>query len=410
MTERLPEFVVDFKRQPFFGSPIFYEGETGAAILRRNLAKGAAFQDYGVSRVDSYHQFLYPQVYGGWLSVIPRIGVRGTYYSETGHFETDVQDRTVEDILPDNTLTIRHTTTTTNRLNTGSAAFRGVVDGGFEASFKSSREWENVESRLWGLDGLRHIIQPYTDLSLVAASKAPDDILQVDRFQRSTQLPIFDFPQFTSVDAIDDWSILRLGVRNRFQTKRDNNTFNWLEMDSFFNVNIEEPQFPGAKLNQGAVSNLYNRIRWSPVPWVGVNVAAQTPLNQNGFTEINTGLTFLVNQDLRLDLGHRYISNNPFFENSSLINVGAYYRLGDNWAVSVREEYEAAAHLLENQVYEVHRDLSSWVASLGLVVRENSTGSNEYGVLLTFTLKDFPAISLPINLDPQGQGISGKNK
>ena len=42
--------------------------------------------------------------------------------------------------------------------------------------------------------------------------------------------------------------------------------------------------------------------------------------------------------------------------------------------------------------------------------RENRTGPNEYGLLLTFTLKDFPAISLPINLDPQGQGIAGKNK
>jgi LPS-assembly protein len=410
MTERLPELALDFTRQPLFGSPIFYQGETSVARLNRNFSRGALFEDYGATRVDTYHELLYPQVYGGWLSVIPRIGLRGTYYSETGHFQTDMQDETVEDILPDNTYTIRHVVTTTNKLSTGGAGFRGVADAGFEASFKFSRVWDDASSRLWGLDGLRHIVQPYTDFSFVRTNRGPDDILQFDRFQPSTQLPMFDFPQFTSIDAIDNWSILQLGVRNRLQTRRDNSTFNWLEMDTFFDVNLDEPEFPGANLHQGALSNLYNRLRWNPLPWFSFTVASQTPLNANGFTEINTGVSWLVNQDLRLDLSHRYLNENPFFTNSSLINLGAYYRLDDNWAISAREEYEAVGNLLENQVYEVHRDLSSWVASLGFIIRDSGTGSNEYGVLLTFTLKDFPAISLPISLDPQGEGISGKNK
>jgi LPS-assembly protein len=39
-TERLPELVADFKRQNLFGSDIFYEGETGAAFLRRRFGDG----------------------------------------------------------------------------------------------------------------------------------------------------------------------------------------------------------------------------------------------------------------------------------------------------------------------------------------------------------------------------------
>ena len=57
--------------------------------------------------------------------------------------------------------------------------------------------------------------------------------------------------------------------------------------------------------------------------------------------------------------------------------------------------------MLEQQRYAVYRDLSSWVASLGAIVRNNN-GVNEYGVLLTFTLKALPKLSFDLNFDPAG--------
>ena len=68
------------------------------ARLRRNFAKGSLFPNYEVTRVDTFHQFLYPQTYFGWLSFIPRIGFRGTYYSETGHTE-DVIPSSIPDLV-----------------------------------------------------------------------------------------------------------------------------------------------------------------------------------------------------------------------------------------------------------------------------------------------------------------------
>ncbi|MEA3188549.1 MAG: LPS-assembly protein [Chthoniobacter sp.] len=408
-TERLPEFVLDIKRHPFFESPVFYESESGVALLKRNFAKGSAFPDYRTTRVDSFHEFTLPMIYGGWLSIIPRFGLRGDYYSSSGHFDTEIQETTIENILPDNTRVKSTSLTTKNELKGGSAVFRGVVDGGLEASFKFSREWNEVESRRWGLDGLRHVVQPYADMSLAWASRSPNDILQFDRFQRSTQLPVFDFPEFTSIDAIDDWAILRLGVRNRLQTKRDNNTLNWFEMDTFVDVNFERPEFPDSTMREGPLSNLYNRLRWTPLPWVSLLIDSQVPTNSKGFTEVNSVLSFMVNADLRLDFGHRYMNENPFFQNSSLISVGGYYHISDNWGISVREEYEAADSTLESQTYQLHRDLSSWVAALGFVVRDNRR-TQEFGLLLSFTLKDVPAVSLPLNFDPEGLAGSSKGK
>ncbi len=407
-TERLPELVLDLKRQPLFGSEIFYEGETGVGRFRRNFARESQFPDYGVTRVDSFHQFLYPKTYGGWLTFIPKIGVRGTYYSATGRIDEEISESTLDTLLPNGMTETKTVTRVDEKLHRGGSTVRGVLNAGFESSFKFSREFASVQSRAWGLESLRHVVQPYTDFSFAYTTEKPDDILQIDRFQRSDQLPLFDFPQFTSTDSIDNWTVWRLGVRNRLQTRRDNHTFNWLEMDTYFNVNIDEPAFAGGRFHDGTFSNVYNVLRWSPVPWVNLSIASQLPLLDEGFTEVNSNLNFLVTRDLQLGLGQRYISGNPSFENSNRVSLGGYYRLNENWGVSVEESYAFDYSTLESQRYQLHRDLSSWVASLGVIVRDNGKGNTEYGVLLTFTLKDFPAVTLPLGFDPQA--IGGTNR
>jgi len=51
---------------------------------------------------------------------------------------------------------------------------------------------------------------------------------------------------------------------------------------------------------------------------------------------------------------------------------------------------------MQYQRYFINRDLTSWVASVGAEVRDNSGGDQEYGFLLMMTLKDSPQISLPL--------------
>src|SRR6266567_5247523 len=114
-TERLPEVVLDIKRHALFGEPIFYESETGFADLRLQFPEGSGFENYGSTRLDTFHQFLYPNP------------------------------------------------TLANPIDFGGDTFRTVFDTGVEASFKVSRTWENVQSRAFGLDGLLHVIQPFTN-------------------------------------------------------------------------------------------------------------------------------------------------------------------------------------------------------------------------------------------------------
>ena len=69
--------------------------------------------------------------------------------------------------------------------------------------------------------------------------------------------------------------------------------------------------------------------------------------------------------------------------------------------------YEMEDSTLEYQSYSVHRDLSSWVASLGGLVRDNR-GVTDYGVVFSLTLKDFPQVSIPLDTNPNPTGRSGQ--
>lgn len=400
-TERLPELVVDFKRSPLFESPVFYEGQTGIAKLRRSFEDLSVSPDYESLRLDSFHQLLFPHTYGGWLSFVPRIGGRATYYDKTGTFEDTIEIEDFETKLLDGSVAKLQREVAGKRLISGGSKFRPVFNAGFESSFKFSREFETVQSRAWGLDGLRHIVQPYTNFSYVWSPEDPYDILQFDRYIPSTQLQPIDMTGFNTIDALNNWTVWRLGFRNRLQTRRDNQTFNWLELDTYFDANLDSPHFPGVTDSSGSFSNVFNNLRWTPLPWLSLNLDSQLPLLASGFTQINTRANFMVNSNLLLNLGNRYIHGNPYFRDSNQATIGGYLRLNENWGLSTQERYEFADSTLESQRYTVHRDLSSWIASLGFFVHNNRT-KDEYGILLSFTLKDFPEANIPFSFDPTG--------
>jgi LPS-assembly protein len=394
-TERLPEVVLDVKRHALFGGPIFYEGESGFANLRLQFPDNSGFQNYNTDRFDTFHQLTFPNTYFGWLSIVPRVGFRGTYYGKTWDLGSTTFLPPSNPLIPD---FILPTPTLADPVTFDGDVFRTVFNTGAEASFKISRTWENVQSRAFGLDGLMHVIQPFTNFSYVDENGAnPTSILQFDRFEPSTQLRTIDFPQFTTIDSIDSWTVWRVGVRNRLETRRDDQTITWLELDTFFDVNFDNPY------DRTDYSNFFNNLRFSPLPWMSLTINSQVPAFAKGFTEVNTYATVQPIANLQVNVGHRYLNSNPFFENSSLFLVGGYYRIDDNWGVGVQEQYEATSKTLEEQRYSVYRDLSSWVASVGGVIRDNQ-GVKEYGLLFTVTLKAFPKFGFDLNFDPTSQG------
>ena len=400
VTERKPEFVVDFKQQPFMGLPVQYDGETGVASLSRAFSNNPSFgqadyPDYSATRFDTYHQWSLPTKLFEWLNISPKAGVRGTYYSQSGSFNSLSSDAS----------------NNSNSLNAPStvlvkkgALFRPVVNYGLSLSTKFSRSFEQVQSNWLGLDGLRHIVEPYINYSGVYnMGQSPEDIYQFDRVVPSTQVLALDFPQFTAIDSIDTWNITRLGVAQRLQTRRNNATYQWFSLNTFMDVNFDNPY------SDAPVSNVFNVLQFNPVPWSYIAVASQLPVATEGFTELNTQIGFMPTSNVRFSIGHRYIDGNDYFTDDSQLNFSAYWRVNDNWSVSLYEQYEFNTGIMQYQRYFINRDLTSWVASLGAEVRDNMGGDQEFGLLLMMTLKDAPELSftLPFSPDADSQEPAG---
>ena len=394
-TERLPEVVLDIKRHALFGGPIFYEGETGIADLHRTFAENTGFENYGTIRLDSFHQISYPNTYFGWLSIVPNAGFRATYYDETRDLGKSLFAPNTNPLEPD---FLPLDPTPKNPIVDAGSGVRAIFNTGAEASFKMSQKWDDVESGALGLDGLMHVIQPFTDFSYVHVNGMnPSAVLQFDRFEPTTQLQPIDFPEFAATDSIADWTIWRVGVRNRLETRRDDVTVTWLELDTFCEINFDNPY------DRTQYSNFFNRLRFSPLPWASLTIDSQIPAFDRGFTEVNTTISIQPIANLQVSVGNRYLNNNPYFDNSNLFVVGGYYRLSDNWGFGMQEQYEGQTGTLQQQRYAVYRDLTNWVASFGAVIRDNA-GEREYGVLLTFTLKAFPKFGFDFNFDPSSEG------
>lgn len=432
-TERLPELTLSFKQHRLFDTPIFYDGTDSVGYLRRMFPSTSVLPDYDATRFDTFHQFSYPNTYFGWLSIIPKIGIRGTYYSKTGHTIAALSDQQLTQIsnhrqqaqnlylaaqqagVQATTLqsTLNQTTDPAQRaalqeqistlqngqqadlaqaqslenlatsiedgtalngatLESGGSTFRPVVNFGIEGSFKLSQKFEWIQLHALGLDGVLHTIQPYANYSYVYnAGQSRQNILQFDRVVPATEpLPI-DFPEFVAIDSIDSWNILRLGVRNRLTTRRGDDNYEWFMADSFFDLDFNNPYIVNGSTNN-TVSNLVNRLVFRPVDWASLNMDYQLPLTSNGFTNVNAYVLFMPWRDLLLQIGDQYIKNNPFFSNSNQINGYVYYQLNPNWGVSAQGTYEAVQNVWLTQQYMIHRDLSSWIVSFGGQVLNNN--------------------------------------
>jgi lipopolysaccharide export system protein LptA len=413
---KTPELALDLKRRPLSQTGVYYEGESSVAQLIRkyhveNNPLGYDYDAFSTLRADTFHQLTYPKTIGGFLTLVPRLGVRATHYGSTAQ-NPFVNGQPSDDA--------------------GSGLNRIATNLGLEASVKFSKNFDSVESRRWGLDGLKHVVQPFANLSVVSSNQDSSKILPIDSLNPATTLPPIDFPQFNAIDSITDWKILRLGMRHRLLTRRDDATFSWMELDTFFDSRIEEPLIPSfGSLDPGSFSNLFNRLRWNPLPWMNVNLSSQLPVFDEGFSEVNIDSTFQPTRDFTFSVGNRHISGisvgpstsaatgDPAanriaatglqFQSSDLLYGSARLRINDDWAFTVQENFEARTGQALYQRYSIDRSLRSWIASLNFLVFERNS-RNDVSILFTLTLKDLPKIRLPLTFDPSASASANNVK
>jgi LPS-assembly protein len=284
----------------------------------------------------------------------------------------------------------------------------GAVDGpengsddahfhvGVESSLKFSRDYGAYRNRDLGLDGILHVIQPYTTWSVVSSNDFNPGDPGVDRLTPTTRPRPIDPLRFTAIDQMQSWNVLRLGTRNRLLTKRDKQSFEWLYLDTYLDAFLKDPE------ETRDFSNLYNDVRWQPLPWLRMNIETQFPIadDGSGFSEYASRFEFQPADHFEFSIGYRWLNGHPVLVDSNRVELQTYFRLAENWGISTRHSLELDDNTLEVQQYMLHRDLGNWVAGMGISSRDNRL-EDEYGVVFSLTLKDFPSVSLPISMDTQ---------
>jgi len=410
---RLPELAFDQTRAPWLGLPVLHEGNTSlgmlavqpgdatrqtliepllalplgdsreAALLNqlpeyerllvqriRSLPAGEAraatltdqLYNIGFTRFNTYQEFSLPLPVGEGFSLTPLAGLGYTRYMAVAGPATTAE--------------------------------RTYLHAGGEAAVKFSKNLGDFHHHDWGLDGLLHVIQPYANWSVVSTNALDPTYPQVDRLTDSTLPPTLAVTRYTATDALSNWNILRLGTRNRLLTQRDGQAYEWMYLNTYMDGFFTDP------LLNRTLSNLYNDFRFNPVPWLGLGVQSQFPVyaSGSGFNEFSTYMRYLPRPDLEFTLGYRWLKDNPALPNSNHIDLHTYARLNENWGVGMQQTIEMDDGTLEVQQYTLHRDLGNWVAGLGLTRRDNRL-QQQYGLIFSLTLKEFPSVTLPFRID-----------
>jgi LPS-assembly protein len=282
-------------------------------------------------------------------------------------------------------------------IDNGLSSFdRTLLQTGVDTSIKFAKRYDSVVSKEWGVDGLLHSIQPYLNYTVLHTDDPDATFRSVERLTPSTEIRPIKVGRFSAIDELSQWSIIRLGIRNTLLTRRDDLSHPWLTMNNYIDVFIDDPEF------NRDFTNFYNEVDWHPLPWIKLDLNAQFPVGneKDGFGEYSTGTTFMPSNKTELSVNYRYLTSHPSLEDSSRIEIRADHRFNEKWGASIAQRWELDDGTLESHRYSIHRDLGSWTSSLGFIQKDNRI-KDEVGLMLSFTLKELPTISLPFSIDTE---------
>ncbi|MBE6402296.1 MAG: hypothetical protein IKD10_10275 [Lentisphaeria bacterium] len=231
--QKMPEVRLDVQRQEILpGSNLYYQGSHTADILKMNWARFdrpwknpyGRLKNYETGRFDTVN-FLYYPIRTDYINIVPRAGIRMTGYSNTSRRKVSQNDifmmQAAADEFEDYGLKIR------NYDDHGHGKFRVAAELGVEANTKIYNTWQNIRSDFFGLDGLRHICEPYINYTFIT-----------DPTVNRNKLLFFD-----EVDRLEGMNFLRLGLRNRLQTRRggfhDAQVYEWFSMENYWDIHFD---------------------------------------------------------------------------------------------------------------------------------------------------------------------------
>jgi len=395
--QRLPELEFETRQQKIFDWPVEYTSQSSVVSFELHYADVNDFQNpggyiyrsvpnttayayyhpnatydynpnqltnYSAERYDTYHEFSYPHQYFNFLSLTPRIGGRFTLYNDDGQ--------------------------AANETDNDKARLAGNV--GLEGDFKISRTWLNISDPSLGIDGIRHVIEPFFDSEFAPSpTVTPNDIRGFDDRLYSTQLQPLDWTEYNSIDSIDKEAVVRLGVINSIQTKRDGGNTDLITWKTYADADFDH-NFSAATPNN-TFSNLFNNVTYNATQQLSFTSQSSLDITGHSYNQINNYVTWAPDASVKVSVGNSYLSHSPIFPDGNSAIFDLFYRMNEHWQFECQEQLDATYGSLQNQQYTIYRDLDAWQIALTYSDAEIN-GQGDHSVYLSFTLKALPKYSL----------------
>jgi len=336
--ERLPELSVDVFRQPIGTSGFYYEGAASLGYLQQNWDESSTAEDYASVRGDTSHRFYYPYKLWGFLNMVPRVGYRGTWYSD----------------------------------GVDGGGVRTLVELGHEVSFKAFKIWPQVGA---SQSAYRHIVEPYANYTYSPNyGLTPSEILQFD-----------------GVDTLGEGHFVELGVRNKLQTKRGDRATDLADVDIFTYYSIERPD------GEDAVEDIYLDSEFYPLAGTRLDLDGRFNVPERSLEEFNTRLWLWQDQVWSASLEQRYLK-----DRSRLWAATLNWKRNARWGYETFVRYEGEASRLEEYGGYVQRnyDCLSWRSGIeirpGYARSDGSERDDEWRVMIEFWLTAFPGARMRV--------------
>ncbi|MFQ5964980.1 MAG: LPS assembly protein LptD [Candidatus Scalinduaceae bacterium] len=207
--------------------------------------------------------------------------------------------------------------------NKGGGTPRGRIAGslGLDIGTTLSRTY-SVYNKLLNINRLRHIIVPEVRFNFMPlVTQNPEDL-----------------NQFDGIDALDDYQSIKLGLRNRLQTKRGKpgkeKSVDFIDFDMGFNI------FPGnAGLNRKRDDFFGLDLRIKLTDKISLlSERNEFNLRKGGVDVLNIRLRYNPMPGYRFSIGHRFID-----DTSSTVRFSSTFSLSEKWRVVFSENFDFRA-------------------------------------------------------------------
>ena len=159
---------------------------------------------------------------------------------------------------------------------------QAMGDIGFNWEGRYSRKWQ-LENRVWGIDGLKHVVKPYVQMRHNPASES--SVMNIPEgmvYARDTNLPNWDLATRRDMVFAQEQTLARTGLKNQVFTRQKDygsrELANWdVAADYFFAGPFEDD-----------ISFLYSEFSFAPAQWLEIGTFSRFSSDNLELRELNS--------------------------------------------------------------------------------------------------------------------------